>query len=88
MTDAVAFVCDDMNQYLWTQEQGVYFQEGYPVKEQILGDMGHLCAGLRKAPLKGRRAAVLMGIASHDVMTGHLIYRKAVEKGIGSKVEI
>ncbi len=88
MTDAVVFVCDDMNQYLWTQEQGVYFQKGYPVKEQILGDMGHLCAGLRKAPLKGRRAAVLMGIASHDVMTGHLIYEKAMEKGVGSKVEI
>lgn len=88
MTDAVAFVCDDMNQYLWTQEQGIYFQKGYPVKEQILGDMGHICAGLRKAPFKGRRAAVLMGIASHDVMTGHLIYRKALEKGVGSKVEI
>lgn len=88
MTDAVAFVCDDMNQYLWTQEQGIYFQEGYPVREQILGDMGHVCAGFRKSPMKGRRAAVLMGIASHDVMTGHLIYKKALEKGIGEKVEI
>lgn len=88
MTGAAAFVCDDMNQYLWTQEQGVYFQKGYPVREQILGDMGHVCAGLKKPPMKGRRAAVLMGIASHDVMTGHLIYRKAQEKGIGSTVEI
>lgn len=88
MTGATSFVCDDMNQYLWTQEQGVYFQKGYPEKEQILGDMGHLCAGIRKPSLKGRRAAVLMGIASHDIMTANLIYRKALEKGVGSKVEI
>ncbi|HPQ38355.1 MAG TPA: ornithine cyclodeaminase family protein [Synergistaceae bacterium] len=88
MTDAACFVCDDMNQYLWTQEQGTYFQKGYPVKSQIFGDMGHLCAGLKKAPLSGRRSAVLMGIASHDMMTGDLIYRKALEKEIGAEVEI
>ena len=88
MTGAMSFVCDDMNQYLWTQEQGVYFQKGYPKKEQILGDMGHLCAGIRKSSSRGRRAAVLMGIASHDMMTANLIYKKALEKGIGGKVEI
>ncbi len=88
MTDSACFVCDDLNQYLWTQEQGIYFQREYPRKEQIFGDMGHLCAGLKKAPLSGRRSAVLMGIASHDMMTADLIYRKALEKGLGVEVEI
>ena len=88
MSEASAFVCDDLNQYLWTQEQGHYFQKGYPTKEQILGDMGHLCAGLRKAPREGRRGAVLMGIASHDVLTADLIYEKALARGLGKVVDI
>lgn len=88
MAKANAFVCDDKNQYLWTQKQGVYFQKGYPTESEILGDMGDLCAGKIKAPRKGRRGAVLMGIASHDIMTANLILEKAQEKGIGKIVEI
>jgi len=88
MSEATAFVCDDMNQYLWTQEHGVYFQKGYPGKGGIFGDMGHLCSGRKKVELKGRRAAVLMGIASHDVMTANLIFDMATAKGVGRMVEI
>ncbi|HPD98350.1 MAG TPA: ornithine cyclodeaminase family protein [Synergistales bacterium] len=88
MTGATAFVCDDMNQYLWTQEHGVYFQKGYPTESQILGDMGHLCAGKKKVERKGRRGAVLMGIASHDIMTANLIFDQAKARGVGRMVEI
>ena len=88
MTGATAFVCDDLHQYLWTQEHGVYFQEGYPKEEQITGDMGQVCAGLVKPPMKGRRGAVLMGIASHDVMTARLILAKATEKNVGITVDL
>lgn len=88
MTQAEAFVCDDRNQYLWTREHGVYFQRGYPGEDDILGDMGDLCAGKVTAAKKGRRGAVLMGIASHDVLTADLVYRKAVEKRVGKIVEI
>ncbi len=88
MSKATAFVCDDMNQYLWTQEHGAYFQNGYPTESQIFGDMGHLCSGKKKAELKGRRGAVLMGIASHDVLTADLIYGKAIARGLGRIVEI
>ncbi len=88
MSEAGAFVCDDLNQYLWTQEHGVYFQEGYPKEGQITADMGQICAGLVKPARKGRRGAVLMGIASHDVMTARLILEKAAEKNIGTTVEI
>ena len=88
MAKASVFVCDDKNQYLWTQEQGVYFQRGYPREDGILGDMGDLCSGKVKVPRKGRRGAVLMGIASHDIMTANLILKRAQEKGIGKIVEI
>jgi len=88
MSDADVFVCDDKNQYLWTQKQGVYFQEGYPGEDKIYGDMGELCAGIRQPVRNGRRAAVLMGIASHDIMTALLAYDKAMEKGMGEWIEI
>ena len=88
MTGTTAFVCDDLHQYLWTQEHGVYFQEGYPREGQITGDMGQVCAGLVKPAREGRRGAVLMGIASHDVMTARLILEKAREKNVGTTVEL
>jgi len=88
MAEADVFVCDDTGQYLWTQEQGVYFQDGYPTKDKIYADMGELCAGLKTPVRKGRRGAVLMGIASHDVMTAQLAYEKALDKGIGQWIEI
>jgi len=37
---------------------------------------------------KGRRGAVLMGIASHDLMTSLLAYDKAMGKGMGEWIEI
>lgn len=88
MAEADVFVCDDRNQYLWTQEQGVYFQDGYPAKDGIYADVGELCAGLKDPVRKGRRGAVLMGIASHDLMTSLLAYDKAMGKGMGEWIEI
>lgn len=88
MAHAGAFVCDDTNQYLLTRNQGVHFQRGYPGTGQILGDLGELCAGKFQLPARGNRAAVLMGIASHDVLTADLVYRKAETEGIGTLVQI
>jgi len=88
MTEADIFVCDDINQYLWMQNEKVSFHHGYPVKEKIYADMGQVVAGKKEAIKKGRRSAVLMGIACHDVMTGHLIYKKAEKAGIGVTVNI
>jgi alanine dehydrogenase len=88
MSEASSFVCDDINQYLLTQEHGVYFQKGYPGKGQVFADMGHLCAGKKKVERRGRRGAVLMGIASHDIMTANLIFDRAKARGVGRMVEI
>jgi ornithine cyclodeaminase/alanine dehydrogenase len=88
MNNGNCFVCDDWNQYLYTQALNIYFQAGYPKKEEIYADMGEICAGVRPPVLQGRRGAVLMGIASHDIMTGRLIYRKAIEQKVGTWVKL
>ncbi len=85
---AEAFVCDDRGQYLWTQEHGVYFQNGYPQNQGIYADMGEICAGIKKPVTSGRRTCVFMGIASHDVMTARLILKKAKEAKIGQWLKL
>ena len=88
MTGGEGFVCDDRNQYLWTQGHGVYFQDGYPREDQIYADMGEIVTG-RKPPLsRGRRSALFMGIASHDVMTARLIHARALERSIGTRLPL
>lgn len=82
------FTCDNRNQYVWTQEQGVYFQNGYPGPADINADMCEVCAGIKPGVREGKRGAVLMGIASHDIMTAALVYVKALAAGIGTKVEL
>ncbi|MBG0791043.1 MAG: ornithine cyclodeaminase family protein [Desulfovibrionaceae bacterium] len=82
------FTCDNRNQYIWTQKQGVYFQNGYPGPEDIDADMGEICSGRKPGARTGRRGAVLMGIASHDVMTASLVYDRAVAAGLGTRVEL
>ncbi len=87
MTSGV-FVCDDRNQYLETQGWSPYFHDGYPTADQIYADMGEICAGKKKPVTKGRRGAVLMGIASHDIMTGRLVYKKALKQGVGTWLKL
>lgn len=82
------FTVDSRNQYLWTRDQGVYFQNGYPGAGGIYAEMGEVCAGLREGVREGLRGAVLMGIASHDVMTGALIHKMALEQGLGVKLDL
>jgi len=82
------FTCDNRNQYVWTQEQGTYFQNGYPLPADINADMGEICGGLKQGVRDGKRGAVLMGIASHDIMTASLIFDRATAAGLGTKVEL
>lgn len=83
-----AFFCDDRNQYVETQAQGVYFQDGYPTPEHIAVDMGAVFSGAVNLPRTGRRGVVLMGIASHDVMTARLILGKARENNVGTTIDL
>ena len=82
------FVCDDRNQYLWTQEHGVYFQNGYPLSEEIYADMGEVVSGKAAPVREGRRTCLFMGIASHDVMTAKLILEKAAAQNAGTMLKL
>jgi len=86
--DGAHFTCDNRNQYVRTRELGVYFQNGYPDPADIDADLGEVCAGRARGVRHGRRGAVLMGIASHDVMAADLIYRRALETDAGTWVEL
>jgi len=88
MAQAATFTTDSESQYLWTREHGTYFQGGYPGKTGLHSDMGEICSGRKSGVRKGRRSAVLMGIALDDVMTGYLIYEKALEKKTGVWVQL
>lgn len=88
MSGAASFTVDNAGQYLWTREHGVYFQNGYPGEPGLHSDLGEICAGKKAGVRTGRRAAVLMGIALDDVMTGHLIYQKALARNVGTWVQL
>ena len=83
-----SFVCDDKGQYLWTQEQGVYFQKGYPTAEGIYADAGEIAAGKKPVVREGHRTCLFMGIAVNDVMTAKLIMEKAKEKNAGTMLKL
>lgn len=86
MTGAKFFVTDDRGQYLQTQKAGTYFRD-YP--EEVPADMGEICAGIAEVPQgPGRKAAVLMGIGSHDVATARVIYEKAQRIGLGTRLTL
>ncbi len=87
MSSADCLVVDETGQYLRARESGPYFR-GYPGADKIHADMGQICAGAKKTVREGRRAAVLMGVAVHDVLAGRLAYERALELHIGTWVEL
>lgn len=83
-----SFVCDDKGQYLWTQEQGIYFQKGYPIAAEIYADACEIAAGKKPVVREGHRTCLFMGIAVNDVMTAKLILEKASEKNVGTMLKL
>ncbi|WP_319584095.1 ornithine cyclodeaminase family protein [uncultured Pseudodesulfovibrio sp.] len=82
------FTCDHREQYIRTQEAGTYFQKGYPRPEEIDADLCEICAGDGLGLREGRRGAVLMGIAAHDIMASALINELAARADVGTLVEL
>jgi alanine dehydrogenase len=81
------FVSDDISQLLSTKEEGIYFG-GIP--ENIYADLGELAAGLkpgREGP-KERIFSMNMGIAVDDMVTAKIVYERALESGIGTKLPL
>jgi ornithine cyclodeaminase/alanine dehydrogenase-like protein (mu-crystallin family) len=81
MHQAAKFCTDDVPQLLHYQEVG-YFQDIPPIH----ADLGELVAGKkpgRETPAE-RTLACNLGLALDDMATAPLIYRRAVEMGIGT----
>jgi ornithine cyclodeaminase/alanine dehydrogenase len=75
------FCTDDIPQLLHYKEVG-YFQDIPP----IFADLGELVAGLkpRRQSAEERNVACNLGLAMDDMATAPTIYKRAVEKGIGT----
>ncbi|QOR94776.1 hypothetical protein IMZ38_02280 [Thermosphaera chiliense] len=83
---ADVFVVDDKQQYLATRAKGPYFKN-YPDKVEL--DMGDICTRrIEYLKSKPKKAAVLLEIASHDVVVTKLAYEKAVKLGIGATLPL
>ncbi|MBU1231008.1 MAG: hypothetical protein KKA55_13035 [Proteobacteria bacterium] len=88
MNGAARFTVDNAGQHVWPQEHGVYFQNGHPVESGLHSDLGEVCAGTKVGLRMVRRAAVLLGIALDDVMTGRPICQKALARNVSTFVQL
>jgi len=81
------FFCDDRLQLLETKAHGVYFA-GIPGR--IAADLGELAAGAnpgRQNPSE-RLFCLNMGIAIDDMVTARLLYQRAQERRVGTRLEL
>jgi ornithine cyclodeaminase/alanine dehydrogenase len=81
MREAAKFCTDDVPQVRHYQEVG-YFQDIPPIH----ADLGELVAGQKpgRETLEERTMTANLGLAMDDMAVAPLIYRRAVEKGIGT----
>lgn len=87
MKECDKFCSDDVGQLLATKAHGVYFG-GIP--ETIYADLGELAAGLKPGRENDRERIFSMnlGIAVDDMVTAQVIYRRATEKGAGTRLPL
>ena len=80
MHEAAKFCTDDVPQLRHYQQVG-YFQDVPPVH----ADLGELAAGQKpgRETLEERTMTANLGLAMDDMVVAPLLYRRAVEKGIG-----
>jgi len=81
MREAAKFCTDDVPQVRHYQEVG-YFQDIPPIH----ADLGELVAGQKpgRETLEERTMTANLGLAMDDMAVAPLLYRRAVEKGIGT----
>ena len=85
MREAAKFCTDDTPQLRHYQEVG-YFKDMPPV----YADLGELVAGQKsgRSNPDERTMAANLGLAMDDMAVAPLIYRRAVEKGIGTWLDL
>jgi ornithine cyclodeaminase/alanine dehydrogenase len=85
LAEADKFCTDDVAQYEYYQQHG-YFQDMPPV----YASLGELVAGLKpgRESAGERNLACNLGLALDDMATAPLVYRRALDKGLGTKLEL
>ena len=83
LQEADKFTTDDVPQLEYYHNAG-YFQDIPP----IYADLGELVAGKKKGreDKNERTIACNLGLAIDDIATASIIYKRAIEKGIGTKL--
>lgn len=81
------FATDDIDQMFYYKEHG-YFKH-IPAKEKIL-DLGTVAAGKapRRQNVKQRIISINLGLALDDMATAPLVYNAAVQKALGTTLEL
>jgi ornithine cyclodeaminase/alanine dehydrogenase-like protein (mu-crystallin family) len=85
MREVDKFVTDDVPQLEHYQEVG-YFKDIPP----IYGDLGELVAGLKpgRQSTSERTMTCNLGLAMDDMATAPIVYRRAMEMGIGTWLQL
>jgi ornithine cyclodeaminase/alanine dehydrogenase len=87
MKECDKFVSDDIEQLLATKEEGIYFS-GIP--QSIYADLGELAARVKpgRQNEQERVFSMNMGIAVDDMVTAKIVYERALERGIGTRLPL
>ncbi|RLF14922.1 MAG: alanine dehydrogenase [Thermoprotei archaeon] len=83
-------VVDDVEQAVHGGEPNVAMSMGLLSKEHIYAELGEIVAGLKPGRTSESEVTVFSstGLAVQDAVTAKLAYDKALEKGVGSYVEL
>lgn len=78
-------VVDDIEQGCHSGEVNVPLAEGVISKEDIYGELGEIVAGKKAGRTSDKETTVFVstGLAIQDAVTANLVYKKAIEKGLG-----
>lgn len=83
-------VVDDFEQAGESGEVNVPFDQGVLEPDHIWGTLGAVCAGLKAGRSSDDEITVFdsTGLAVQDVALARLVYRQAVEQGVGAEVDL
>jgi ornithine cyclodeaminase/alanine dehydrogenase len=87
MKQCEKFVCDDSGQFVFTRAHHMYFEN---TPQEIYADLGELAAAVRKGREnpKERIFSMNMGIAIDDMVTAKVLYQRALERNIGTRLPL
>ena len=83
-------VVDDMEQATHSGEVNVPLSKGIITRSDIYAELGEIVAGVKKGREKDEEITIFdsTGLAIQDVATANLVYRKALEKGVGKELTL